>query len=142
MAALQHGNRLFVGVLSDESVAAYKRKPVMTMKERAEVVATCKGVYKVILDAPCPGIPEEFLRKWNIHVVCLSTEYDKPDDVYYAIPRKLGITRVLPRTDGISTSDLIKVNWVLVGVGVVVVVVHCCFLQRVKMYGEESKQKF
>ncbi len=42
LAALQHGNRLFVGVLSDESVAAYKRKPVMTMEERAEVVATCK----------------------------------------------------------------------------------------------------
>jgi cytidyltransferase-like protein len=47
MAALQYGNRLFVGVLSDESVAAYKRKPVMTTDERASVVATCKGVYKV-----------------------------------------------------------------------------------------------
>ncbi len=46
MAALQHGNRLFVGVLSDESVEAYKRRPVMTMAERVQVVATCKGVFK------------------------------------------------------------------------------------------------
>jgi glycerol-3-phosphate cytidylyltransferase-like family protein len=93
----------------------------MTMAERVQVVATCKGVFQVIPSAPCPGIPEEFLRKHNIHIVCLSTEYDKPDDIYYAIPRKLGITRVLPRTEGISTSDLIK---------------------RVKAYGSESKQKF
>ncbi len=93
----------------------------MTMEERAAVVATCKGVFKVIKNAPCPGIPEEFLRKHNIHIVCLSTEYDKADDKYYAVPRRLGITRVLPRTEGISTSDLIK---------------------RVKAYGTESKQVF
>jgi cytidyltransferase-like protein len=121
-AALQHGNRLFVGVLSDEAVYGYKFKyPVMTMQERIAVVSTCKGVYKCIPDAPCPGIPKEFLEKYNIHIVCLSTEYDKPDDKYYALPRQLGMTRVLPRTEGISTSDLIK---------------------RVKMYGQESKQVF
>lgn len=107
-AALQHGNRLFVGVLSDEAVEAYKRRPVMTMDERAAVVAVCKGVFKVIKNAPCPGIPMEFIKEHNIHVVCLSTEYDKPDDIYYAVPRKLGMTRVLPRTSGISTSQLIK----------------------------------
>ncbi len=73
-------------------------------------MATCKGVYKVIPNAPFPGIPLEFLQKWNIHVVCLSPEYDKPDDKYYAVPRQLGMTRVLPRTDGISTSDIIKVS--------------------------------
>jgi cytidyltransferase-like protein len=120
--ALQNGNRLFVGVLSDEAVYGYKKKyPVMTMKERMEVVATCKGVYKVIADAPCPGIPKEFLEKWNIHIVCLSPEYDTPNDPYYKIPRALGMCRVLPRTDGISTSDLIK---------------------RVKLYGQDSQQVF
>jgi len=62
----------------------------------------------VIPDCPFPGITEEFLKKYNIHIVAHSIEYDSPDDIYYKIPRQLGITRVLPRTEGISTSDLIK----------------------------------
>ena len=117
--ALTHGNRLFVGVLSDATVEAYKRRPVMTMDERAKAVAVCKGVFQVIKNAPCPGIPLEFIQKYNLHIVCLSTEYDVEGDKYYEIPRKLGMTRVLPRTEGISTSDLIK---------------------RVQAYGTESKQ--
>ena len=27
---------------------------------------------------------------------------------YYGVPREMGITRTFPRTDGISTSDLIR----------------------------------
>jgi hypothetical protein len=40
--------------------------------------------------------------------VAHGVEYEKPDDVWYTIPRRLGITRVLPRTIGMSTSDLIQ----------------------------------
>lgn len=32
---------------------------------------------------------------------------DNPDDEWYRIPREMGIGRVLPRTQGMSTSDLI-----------------------------------
>jgi cytidyltransferase-like protein len=106
--ALSYGTRLFVGVLSDEAIMAYKRKPIMTMEERCAIVATSKYVHKVIPDAPGKGIPEEFLRKYRIHIVCHSWEYDKPNDHYYAVPRKMGITRVTPRTEGVSTSALIK----------------------------------
>jgi len=106
--ALGFGTRLFVGVLSDESVSAYKRKPIMNLDERCNIVATCKYVHKVIRDAPGNGLTEEFIRKYKIHIVCHSWEYDKTDDHYYAIPRKMGITRVTPRTEGVSTSNLIK----------------------------------
>lgn len=106
--AAKMGTRLFVGVLSDESVAKYKRAPVMTMKERIEIVSVQKHVYQVIPDAPFPGIPESFLQQYNIHIVAHGPEYDTPNDIYYAVPRKKGMTRVLPRTEGISTSDLIK----------------------------------
>jgi choline-phosphate cytidylyltransferase len=51
---------------------------------------------------------EEFIKKHNIHVMLCGPEYDKPDDKYYAVPRKMGILKHLPRTDGISTSDIIK----------------------------------
>eukprot|EP00741_Cyanophora_paradoxa_P013417 tig00020685_g12956.t1 len=106
-AASKYGNRLLVGVCSDEDATPYKRKPIMTHEERCAEVAACKHVSAVIPNAPCSGIPREFLVKHNIHVVCHSAEYDRPDDAYYAVPRQMGITRVLPRTEGISTSDLI-----------------------------------
>lgn len=68
----------------------------------------CRNVHEVIANAPCNGLTEEFIKKHNIHVVAHSVEYDKPDDKYYAVPRKMGITRVLPRTEGLSTSELIR----------------------------------
>jgi cytidyltransferase-like protein len=106
--ALKFGTRLYVGVCSDEDVTVYKRKPIMTMKERCEAVAACKYVHKVIPNAPCFDLPREFLFKHNIHIVALSEEYNKPDDKFYAGAREMGIDRVLPRTEGMSTSELIK----------------------------------
>lgn len=106
--ALQFGNRLIVGVMSDEDCIKYKRAPIMTLKERVDAVAACKGVYKVVPGAPCFGLTEEFLKEHKIHVVAHSTEYDKEDDKYYDVPRKMGMTRVLPRTEGMSTSELLN----------------------------------
>ena len=78
----------------------------------AEVEA-CKSVTKVIPNAPCFGISKEFLDKHQIHVVAMGQEYvdkwpDPADDKYYGVPRTMGIARVLPRTPGLSTSELIK----------------------------------
>ena len=106
-SALKFGSRLIVGVMSDESVMKYKRKPIMNTKERVASVKVCKGVDEVIEDAPLIT-DEKFLSDHNIHIVAHSTEYDTIDDKYYVVPRRLGITRVMPRTDGISTSELIK----------------------------------
>jgi len=106
--ALSFGNRLLVGVCSDEDATPYKRRPIMTTQERVNEVKGCKNVDEVIPNAPCNGLTEEFIKKHNIHVVAHSVEYDKPEDHYYAVPRKMGITRVLPRTEGLSTSELIR----------------------------------
>mmetsp|Transcript_17469 Transcript_17469/g.28234 ORF Transcript_17469/g.28234 Transcript_17469/m.28234 type:complete len:498 (-) Transcript_17469:1105-2598(-) len=108
--AAKFGTRLFVGVASDEAATPYKRKPIMTANERYEVVGACKYVYKVIENAPCTkgGLNEEFIQKHRIHVVAHGMEYEKEDDEWYAIPRKMGITRTLPRHAGMSTSELIR----------------------------------
>lgn len=106
--ALKHGNRLIVGVLSDESVLDYKRLPIMNCQERSDYVSKLSMVHKVIPNTVYPTITQEFIDEHNIHIVCCSEEYDKPDDTYYSLPRKLGILRVLPRTDGMSTSELIR----------------------------------
>lgn len=111
--ALKLGNRLLVGVVGDEDANAYKRPPVMSAKEREEEVASCKCVTKVIPNAPCFGLTHEFIQKHRIHVVVFGQEYlerypDPNDDPYYKVPRLMGIAFPMPRTEGLSTSDLIK----------------------------------
>lgn len=112
-AALKFGNRLFVGVCNDEECAKYKRPPIMSAAERESEVFNCKGVTKVIPNAPTFGLTEAFIKKHRIHVVAMGQEYidrypDPKDDPYYRYPREIGIARPLPRTLSLSTTELIK----------------------------------
>lgn len=111
--ALRHGNRLFVGVVGDEDANNYKRPPIMSALEREREVFKCKGVTKVIQNAPCFGLTEEFIKKHNIHVVCFGREYlerySKPeDDPYYKVPRQMGIAVPVDRYSDMSTTDIIQ----------------------------------
>ncbi|KAG8339093.1 putative CDP alcohol phosphatidyltransferase Cytidylyltransferase like [Trypanosoma vivax] len=105
--ALHYGNRLIVGVCGDEDCMNYKRKPIMTTAERVNEVRMCKFVSQVIPNTPVTGVTEEMIKRLNIHVVVCGDEYDRDDDPYYAVPRRLGILRTAPRTKGISTSVII-----------------------------------
>ncbi|KAG5507664.1 hypothetical protein JKF63_06613 [Porcisia hertigi] len=105
--ALKFGNRLIVGVCGDEECAVYKRPPIMTTEERTNEVRLCKYVSEVIPNSPVSGITEEMIHYYNIHLVVCGEEYNKPTDTYYAVPRRMGILRTVPRTPGISTSTLI-----------------------------------
>ena len=111
--ALTYGNRLIVGVVGDKDANEYKRPPIMSADERCAEVEACKAVTKVIKDAPCWGLTKEFLDEHQIHVVAYGREYfekfpDPKDDPYYRVPREMGIAQPLPRTQGLSTSDLIR----------------------------------
>ncbi|SCU64226.1 cholinephosphate cytidylyltransferase A, putative [Trypanosoma equiperdum] len=105
--ALLYGNRLIVGVCGDDECEAYKRRPIMTVDERVNEVKMCKFVSQVIRNSPVTGVTEEMIKRYNIHVVVCGDEYNRPDDTYYAVPRRMGILRTAPRTEGISTSLLI-----------------------------------
>jgi cytidyltransferase-like protein len=111
--ALGLGNRLLVGVMGDEDCAKYKRPPIMSHDERCAEVEACKAVTKVIPNAPCFGLTQEFLDEHQIHVVAFGEEYltkypNPDDDPYYGLPRRLGIACPLPRTNTLSTTDLIR----------------------------------
>jgi cytidyltransferase-like protein len=111
--ALTFGNRLFVGVCGDKDCSNYKRPPIMTHDERCAEVRGCKAVTKVIENAPCFGITQEFIDEHQIHVVAFGQEYeerwpDPKDDIYYGHARMIGIAKSMPRTPGLSTSDLIS----------------------------------
>jgi choline-phosphate cytidylyltransferase len=111
--ALSLGNRLLVGVVGDEDASHYKRPPVMSHAERCAEVEACKAVTKVIQNAPCFGLTQAFLDEHQIHVVAFGEEYltkykNPDDDPYYGYVRKIGIAYPLPRTNTLSTTDLIE----------------------------------
>lgn len=109
------GNRLLVGVHSQSDLVNIKKKvPIMTEPERIEAVIKCNVVDKVIRE--CPLITDmDFIREHKIHIVGMSEEYVLERDTmgnitkvhdYYSIPFKMGILRIVPRTQGVSSSDM------------------------------------
>jgi len=48
------GTRLVVGVVGDDAIARYKRRPIMTLAERAAMIGSLQCVDEVLLDAPLP----------------------------------------------------------------------------------------
>ncbi|VBB18547.1 cytidylyltransferase [Yasminevirus sp. GU-2018] len=101
-----HGD-VIVGVLDDETVESYKRKPIMTHAERCDAVKSAKYVDEIIPHGPL-YTTSEFMREHNIDVVGIGEEYLKPPYQYYEDCVAEGKYVKMPRYTGISTSDLIK----------------------------------
>ena len=102
------GDALVVGIHSDETVRSYKRAPVMTMEERIGVVAACRYVDEVVADAPL-AITREWIERHRLDLVVHGDDLE-PELLrrMYAEPEELGILRVVPYTNGISTTELIE----------------------------------
>ncbi len=106
-AARELGDYLVVGVLSDETVAAYKRRPIMSLAERVAVVEACRYVDEVIPDAPA-RLTAEFLDEHKLALVVHGDDLDvdAAADVYGPAV-ETGRLRLVPRNGAISTTDLI-----------------------------------
>lgn len=104
---------LMVGVCNDEDTQRYKKKPVLTWKERCESVKHCRWVDEVIYDAPWI-ITKDFIDKYNIDYIAhdnspyplLNSNNTYIEDVYQSV-KELGIFFATKRTTDISTTDLI-----------------------------------
>lgn len=110
--AAKEGTYLIVGVLSEEDVLKYKNKkinrPAMTFEQRCDAVRNC-GFVDQVIQSPLYIKGEEgdqFMRDNKIDVIMISSEYDSPQDLYYESARRQGKIKVLPRMDGISTTEL------------------------------------
>ena len=106
-AARELGDHLVVGVLSDEAVASYKRRPIMTLAERVVVVEACRYVDEVIPDAPL-RLTSDFLREHGLGLVVHGDDLDAvaAADVYGPAVETDRL-RLVPRSGAISTTDVI-----------------------------------
>ena len=101
------GDYLIVGVHSDEEIRSYKRDPVIKEGDRYEIMRCCKYVDEVIEAAPLI-MTESFLRKNRIDIVVRGDDVNEELLIQQASPIRMGIMRYVPRTTGVSTSQIIK----------------------------------
>lgn len=106
--ASELGEKLIVGLNSDEDVASYKRTPIISLKDRTMVIESCKYVDKVI--SPCPlVITKDFIEEHDIDlVVHAHPENDISYNFMYEVPIKLKKFKRIDYTPGISTTDIIN----------------------------------
>lgn len=106
--ARELGDVLVVGVHSDAEVLRNKGPPVMNEAERYAAVRACKWVDEVAEDAPY-NTSLEWLDRYNIdfcvHGDDLVTDANGND--CYDEVKKAGRFRVVKRTQGVSTTDLV-----------------------------------
>lgn len=105
------GTELIVGVNSEKSITQCKGAPLMNDEERLSMVSSCKFVDQVVED--CPYVMnEEYLawvmEKYNIDYVVHGDDpcFVNGKDVY-ATAKLLGKFRTIPRTHGVSTTDIV-----------------------------------
>ncbi len=99
---------LLVGVHTDETVAAYKRTPIIPHAQRVEMVRACRMVDGVIPNAPL-RVTEEYLRKHEIDLVIHAHAPDDTSyDVHYQVAMQQNKFKRLDYSSQTSTSAIIS----------------------------------
>lgn len=92
------GDQLVVGIHSDDTVAGYKRQPIMNMVERMAVVESCRYVDEVIPNAPL-NVTLEYLESLNIDYVCHGDDVNEENlKNWYGEIQKQGRLKLVPYT--------------------------------------------
>lgn len=106
--ARSHGDHLVVGVLGDETTAAYKRRPIMTLAERVAVIESCRYVDEVVADAPFV-VDEGFLDEHAITTVVHGDDLSPEGAAsIYGAAVERGSLVLIERASGLSTTQVIQ----------------------------------
>jgi ethanolamine-phosphate cytidylyltransferase len=106
--ARRHGDSLVVGVLSDDTAASYKRRPIMTLAERVAVIESCRYVDEVIADAPFQ-VTQAFLDEHTITMVVHGDDLSPEGaESVYGAAAAAGKLTYIQRAGGISTTEVIQ----------------------------------
>ncbi len=90
------GDYLLVGICSDDTVAAHKWRPILSMKERIVSVAGCRYVDEVIPNDPWIFDPA-LIEIYNIHLVVHGDDYSQEQlEYFYKVPLEMGFCGQFP----------------------------------------------
>jgi cytidyltransferase-like protein len=96
-----------VGVHGDDVCTDYKRKPIMSCNDRCKTLSHIKHVTEILKEAPLVTTLE-FMRKHKLDIVAIPEEYKNNTGGFCTEIMKSGNYIIISRTDGISTSEIIK----------------------------------
>lgn len=102
--AKAEGDYLLVGVASDESCSKSKRQPVEPWEKRAKTILELPFVDEVLKTPWSTDLTEAFYAE---HGISFQVQGDRGSS--FAVAEKLGILKVVGRTEGISTTKLLEI---------------------------------
>ena len=98
------GDFLVVGVSSDAmNFSKKERYPVYSEKDRMEIVASIKGVDEVFREDSM-DFKADYIKKYKADVLVMGNDWEGRFDEFKSICDVI----YLPRTDGVSTTQLIQ----------------------------------
>ena len=106
--AKSFGDYLIVGILADDVVEGYKRQPVISLEDRVKVIQACRYVDEVVV-APPPHLTKEMIQELDIQYIVHGDDIN-PDllQEHYGTAIELNVFRLVPYTEGISTTEIIR----------------------------------
>ena len=112
------GDRVIIGVVSDEDAVGYKRPPMIPQDQRVAIVAALRLVDKVI----CPNpfvVTEAFMKEHDIDLVVHGFADDADAErqrEFFEEPMRLGKFKTIRYYKGLSTTDILaKIQGLSVG---------------------------
>jgi glycerol-3-phosphate cytidylyltransferase len=106
------GDKLIVAINGDEMVASYKRKPFFSEVDRLALIEACRYVDEAFIIKEYDN--KAYIQKYGIDIIVHGDDWAKESymkqikvDEEFMAANKVALY-LLPYTNGISTSDLIK----------------------------------
>lgn len=100
--AKSQGDYLLVGLCSDEETERYKRRPIISLAQRIDIVSSIDCVDEAF-ESPS-YLTEDFYLKHRIDIHC---QGDCVLD-FYELGEQLGIMKYVGREESIDTSQIIQ----------------------------------
>jgi cytidyltransferase-like protein len=104
------GDLVIIGVTGDADATQYKRPPIISQCDRADIVKALAEVHDVI--CPCPLIvTRDFMKQHNIDLVvhgfCNEEDAARQKE-FFAVPMQLGQFQQISYYHGLSTTDIMN----------------------------------
>jgi ethanolamine-phosphate cytidylyltransferase len=106
------GDELVVGLVPDSEILRCKGPPILSDAERLKLVESVKWVDEVLTDVPYDLTPEFLHELFTKHRIDYVLHGDDPcllpdGTDAYAHAKKLGRFKMIKRTEGVSTTDIV-----------------------------------
>lgn len=101
--AKEYGDRLIVGVSSDAlNFSKKQRYPYYSQHDRTTIISSLNFVDEVFIEESLE-LKGEYIKKYSADILIMGNDWEGRFDIY----RELCNVIYLPRTEGISTTEII-----------------------------------